>query len=267
MIAIPPPAHGRGGADAVSGGRDQGRVIRPPSSGIIALLGCGRRHASWLVLSPRVCQNRGVAPGERAEFWRNTLVKRYEPLGPAMRCTRSTTTPWPKYVAGQLRQRYRAGIRVGKSVTASGIWRANDVTVLGETASWKDSTVARHFCPSCGYPRCSAHSTVRSQSGSARSTSPQRTSCQPTSCGWRVGRSGFGWRLPRSSFRGIGRRWCSGQALLRGTTAEVSRSSIRILPRKAFACAAVDRALIVTAWRSAPPAAARDCVTTYVDTQ
>ena len=61
MIAIPLPAHGRGGADAVSGGRDQGRVIRPPSSAIVALLGCGRRHASWLVVSPRVCQHRGVA--------------------------------------------------------------------------------------------------------------------------------------------------------------------------------------------------------------
>ena len=31
-------------------------------------------------------------------------MKRYEPIGPAMRCTRSTTTPWPKYLAGQLRQ-------------------------------------------------------------------------------------------------------------------------------------------------------------------
>jgi len=31
-------------------------------------------------------------------------VKRYEPIGPAMRCTRSTTTPWPKCLAGQLRQ-------------------------------------------------------------------------------------------------------------------------------------------------------------------
>ncbi len=88
MTAIPRPAHDRGGADAVSGGRDQGRVIRPPSSAILALLGCGRRHDSWLVVSPRVCQPRGVAPGERAEFWHNTLVKRYEPIGPALRCTR-----------------------------------------------------------------------------------------------------------------------------------------------------------------------------------
>ena len=38
----------------------------------------------------------------------------------------------------------------GAPFTASGIWRANDVTVLGDTSSWKDSTVARHFCPSCG---------------------------------------------------------------------------------------------------------------------
>jgi hypothetical protein len=36
MTAIPRPAHDRGGADAVSGGRDQGRVIRPPSSAILA---------------------------------------------------------------------------------------------------------------------------------------------------------------------------------------------------------------------------------------
>ena len=183
MTAIPRPAHDRGGADAVSGGRDQGRVIRPPSSAILALLGCGRRHDSWLVVSPRVCQHRGVAPGERAEFWRNTLVKRNEPIGPAMRCTRSTTTPWPKYAAGQLGQTIPRGHPRRKishcerhlaSQRRDGPWR---------TASWKDSTVARHFCPSCGYPRCSA-----------RSTSPQRTSCQPTSCGWRVGRSGFGWR-------------------------------------------------------------------------
>ena len=38
----------------------------------------------------------------------------------------------------------------GTPFTASGIWGATDVTVLGDTASWKDSTVARHFCPSCG---------------------------------------------------------------------------------------------------------------------
>lgn len=38
----------------------------------------------------------------------------------------------------------------GAPFTASGIWRVKDVTVLGATASWKDSTVARHFCPSCG---------------------------------------------------------------------------------------------------------------------
>ena len=73
-----------------------------------------------------------------------------EALRPAMRCTsrqllRSQRTWLVSYA-----KRYRAGIRIGKSVTASGIWRANDVTVHGETASWKDLTVARHFCPSCG---------------------------------------------------------------------------------------------------------------------
>ena len=30
------------------------------------------------------------------------------------------------------------------------IWRAEDVTVRGDTASWKDMDVPRHFCPSCG---------------------------------------------------------------------------------------------------------------------
>ena len=30
------------------------------------------------------------------------------------------------------------------------IWRAEDVTIQGDTRSWKDTTVARHFCPSCG---------------------------------------------------------------------------------------------------------------------
>lgn len=38
----------------------------------------------------------------------------------------------------------------GAPFTASGIWRTEDVTVNGGTASWKDSSVARHFCPSCG---------------------------------------------------------------------------------------------------------------------
>jgi hypothetical protein len=36
--------------------------------------------------------------------------------------------------------------------TASGIWRREDVTIQGDTRSWKDATVVRHFCPSCGSP-------------------------------------------------------------------------------------------------------------------
>ena len=38
----------------------------------------------------------------------------------------------------------------GAPFTANAIWRVNDVTIQGHTASWKDWTDARHFCPSCG---------------------------------------------------------------------------------------------------------------------
>ena len=38
----------------------------------------------------------------------------------------------------------------GAPLTANAIWRAEDVTIQGDTRSWKDTTVARHFCPSCG---------------------------------------------------------------------------------------------------------------------
>jgi hypothetical protein len=38
----------------------------------------------------------------------------------------------------------------GAPFTASAIWRREEVTILGDTRSWKDTTVSRHFCPSCG---------------------------------------------------------------------------------------------------------------------
>jgi hypothetical protein len=38
----------------------------------------------------------------------------------------------------------------GAAFTANAIWRAEDVTIQGDTRSWKDTTVSRHFCPSCG---------------------------------------------------------------------------------------------------------------------
>ena len=38
----------------------------------------------------------------------------------------------------------------GAPFTTNAIWRAADVTIRGETASWKEMTVTRHFCPSCG---------------------------------------------------------------------------------------------------------------------
>jgi hypothetical protein len=38
----------------------------------------------------------------------------------------------------------------GAPFTASAIWRGEDVTIQGDTRSWKDTTVSRHFCPSCG---------------------------------------------------------------------------------------------------------------------
>ena len=38
----------------------------------------------------------------------------------------------------------------GAPFTTNVIWRAADVTIQGETARWKETTDARHFCPSCG---------------------------------------------------------------------------------------------------------------------
>jgi hypothetical protein len=38
----------------------------------------------------------------------------------------------------------------GAAFTANAIWRAEDVTIRGDTRSWKDTTVSRHFCSSCG---------------------------------------------------------------------------------------------------------------------
>ena len=40
----------------------------------------------------------------------------------------------------------------GAPFTTNVIWRAADVIVRGETASWKETTDERHFCPSCGSP-------------------------------------------------------------------------------------------------------------------
>jgi hypothetical protein len=38
----------------------------------------------------------------------------------------------------------------GAPFTTNVIWRAADVTIQGETASWKQTTHTRHFCPPCG---------------------------------------------------------------------------------------------------------------------
>ncbi len=38
----------------------------------------------------------------------------------------------------------------GSAVTANAIWRAADVTIHGDTRSWKDTPVTRHFCATCG---------------------------------------------------------------------------------------------------------------------
>jgi hypothetical protein len=38
----------------------------------------------------------------------------------------------------------------GAPFTANAIWRAEDVTIQGNTRSWKDTTVSRYFCPTCG---------------------------------------------------------------------------------------------------------------------
>jgi hypothetical protein len=38
----------------------------------------------------------------------------------------------------------------GSAFMAFAIWEAGAVTVTGTTASWKDTTDQRHFCPGCG---------------------------------------------------------------------------------------------------------------------
>jgi len=38
----------------------------------------------------------------------------------------------------------------GAPFTANVIYRAEDVTVMGSTASWKGATDDRYFCPACG---------------------------------------------------------------------------------------------------------------------
>jgi hypothetical protein len=38
----------------------------------------------------------------------------------------------------------------GGAFAAIPVWRAGDVTIEGETASWTAATDARHFCPICG---------------------------------------------------------------------------------------------------------------------
>ena len=58
----------------------------------------------------------------------------------------------------------------GAPFTANVIWHTEDVAVQGATANWKDLTVARHFCPSCG-------------DGWGLSTPRRQTWCRPTSCG------------------------------------------------------------------------------------
>ena len=40
----------------------------------------------------------------------------------------------------------------GAPFTASAIWRAEDVRIQGDTGSWKDATISRHFCLACGSP-------------------------------------------------------------------------------------------------------------------
>ena len=40
----------------------------------------------------------------------------------------------------------------GAPFIASAIWRAEDVRIQGDTGSWKDATVSRHFCLICGSP-------------------------------------------------------------------------------------------------------------------
>ncbi len=90
----------------------------------------------------------------------------------------------------------------GSAVTANAIFRAADVTIHGDTRTWKDHH--RHP-PISAQPAgrlCSASRTARSPSVSRRSSIRRRpTLCQPTSYGPAAGRSGSRWRPQPSSFQ------------------------------------------------------------------
>jgi hypothetical protein len=114
-------------------------------------------------------------------------------------------------------KRYRAGIRVGKSVTASGIWRSNDVTVLSERRAGRirplrdisdrpaDIRAVRRVRRRPNGPHANLRA-VGGASGEVVSSGDDHAAVSGGSDGGGV---------------------VFGQALLRGTTAEVSRSSIR----------------------------------------
>jgi hypothetical protein len=95
----------------------------------------------------------------------------------------------------------------GALFAANAIWRAEDVTIQGNTRSWKDTTVSRHFCPTCG-------SSLFGNLGDSGETAiglgafdqAPTDMGQPTSCGLGAGRGGSRWRLRRRSFRETGRR-------------------------------------------------------------
>ena len=82
----------------------------------------------------------------------------------------------------------------GAPFTTNAIWRADDVTIRGDTASWKDATDARHFCPSCGSAMFGiSDGTGEIEIRQGHSTWCRRIWCRPMSYRWLGGRSGFRW--------------------------------------------------------------------------
>jgi len=96
------------------------------------------------------------------------------------RCCRLLASPPGTSRCGRCTCRKKSGA----PYTANAIWTADRVTIRGDTASWKDTTDARHFCPSCGsHCLVSPMARARSKSGLGPSTPRRPIWRRPMNCG------------------------------------------------------------------------------------